>query len=80
MASLLNVLASACRYSDANLNADLASSVAELAVNELTGNNQDEAAELLIALAKTHCIQAMGGLLTKYAVISFFFSDFNRLM
>lgn len=69
MASLLNTISDACEHAAENLNADVASSLAELAVNELVAETEDEAAELLIKLCKTHCTQATGGLLTKYAVI-----------
>lgn len=54
-----------CKYISASLNADLASSVADLAVNELIGETETGAAELLVALSKTHCTQAMGGLLSR---------------
>jgi len=65
MASLLNVMSSVCRSSAIKLNSDLASSLAEVAVNELIGETENEAAELLINLCNVHCIQAIGGLLTK---------------
>jgi len=71
MASLLNIISDACEHSAENLNADVASALAELAVNELIAETENEAAELLIKLCKIHCTQATGGLLTKYAVISF---------
>ncbi|XP_046813255.1 maestro heat-like repeat-containing protein family member 1 [Vespa crabro] len=65
MASLLTVMSETCQCHGANLNTDLASSVAELAVNELFGNAEKEAVELLISLSQVHCTQAIGGLLTK---------------
>lgn len=65
MASLLDIMSSICRFSATKLNADLASSLAELAVSELIGETEDQAAQLLIELCKAHCIQAIGGLLTK---------------
>lgn len=69
MASLLDIMSSICRFSATKLNADLASSLAELAVSELIGETEDQAAQLLIELCKAHCIQAIGGLLTKYASV-----------
>lgn len=66
MASLLNIMSSVCRHSATSLNGDLATSLAEVAVNELIGETENEAAELLIELCKIYCIQAIGGLLSKY--------------
>ncbi|KAG7209580.1 hypothetical protein KM043_011242 [Ampulex compressa] len=65
MASFLIVMCKACKHEAANLDPDLATCTVELAVNELMGDNESEAAELLIALSRAHCTQAMGGLLTK---------------
>ncbi|XP_015183266.1 PREDICTED: maestro heat-like repeat-containing protein family member 1 [Polistes dominula] len=65
MASLLTVMSETCQCHGAHLNRDLASSVAELAVNELMGNAEKEAVELLISLSQIHCTQALGVLLTK---------------
>nr|XP_050863894.1 maestro heat-like repeat-containing protein family member 1 [Vespula vulgaris] len=65
MASLLTVMSETCQCHGANLNTDLASSVAELAVNELFGDAEKEAIELLISLSQIHCTQAIGSLLTK---------------
>lgn len=65
MASLLTVMSETCQCHGANLNTDLASSVAELAVNELFGDAEKKAIELLISLSQIHCTQAIGSLLTK---------------
>jgi len=70
MRSLLNIISSICRHSTTSLNVDLVTSLAEVAVNELIGETENEAAELLIELCKIHCMQATGGLLTKYAIIN----------
>lgn len=56
-----------CRHSATNLNRDLATSLAEIAVTELMRETENEAAELLTELCKIYCMQAMGGLLSKYA-------------
>jgi len=61
-------MSNVCRHSATSLNQDLASSLAEVAVNELIGETENEAAQLLIELCKIYCIQAMGGLLSKYAL------------
>lgn len=68
MASLLNVMSTICRHSATSLNKDLAASLAEVAVNELKGETENEAAELLTELCKTYCVQAIGGLLSKYVL------------
>ncbi|KAG5339130.1 MROH1 protein, partial [Acromyrmex heyeri] len=65
MGSLLNIISSICRHSTTSLTVDLVTSLAEVAVNELIGETENEAAELLIELCKIHCMQATGGLLTK---------------
>ncbi|KAL6261907.1 hypothetical protein P5V15_006990 [Pogonomyrmex californicus] len=65
MGSLLNVISNICRHSATSLSVDLVTSLAEIAVNELTGGTENEAAELLIELCKIHCMQATGELLTK---------------
>ncbi|KAK2577321.1 hypothetical protein KPH14_003451 [Odynerus spinipes] len=65
MASLLRVMSETCQSQGMHLSMDLVSSVAELAVNELLGDAEKEAVELLISLSQIHCTQAMGGLLTK---------------
>ncbi|KAG5305866.1 MROH1 protein, partial [Pseudoatta argentina] len=65
MGSLLNIISSICRHSTTSLTVDLVTSLAEIAVNELIGETENEAAELLIELCKIHCMQATGGLLTK---------------
>lgn len=69
MGSLLNIISSICKHSATSLSVDLVTSLAEVAVNELIGETENEAAELLIELCKIHCMQATGGLLTKYALI-----------
>lgn len=69
MGSLLNIISNICRYSATSLNVDLVTSLAEVAVNELIGETENEAAELLIELCKIHCMQATGGLLTKYILL-----------
>lgn len=56
-----------CKHSATSLNRDLATSLAEIAVYELVRKTENEAAELLTELCKIYCIQAMGGLLSKYA-------------
>lgn len=68
MASLLNIISNICRHSAASLNEDLATSLAEIAVNKLIGETENEAAKLLTELCKIYCKQAMGGLLPKYAL------------
>ncbi|EGI58311.1 PREDICTED: maestro heat-like repeat-containing protein family member 1 [Acromyrmex echinatior] len=65
MGSLLNIISSICKHSTTSLTVDLVTSLAEIAVNELIGETENEAAELLIELCKIHCMQATGGLLTK---------------
>ncbi|KMQ97699.1 heat repeat-containing protein 7a [Lasius niger] len=65
MASLLNIISNICRHSAASLNEDLATSLAEIAVNKLIGETENEAAKLLTELCKIYCKQAMGGLLPK---------------
>ncbi|XP_012526722.2 maestro heat-like repeat-containing protein family member 1 isoform X1 [Monomorium pharaonis] len=72
MASLLNILTDVCRHLAAclstlntQLSVDLVTSLAEVAVNELVGETENEAAELLIQLCKIHCMQTTGQLLTK---------------
>ncbi|KAL0107180.1 hypothetical protein PUN28_015596 [Cardiocondyla obscurior] len=65
MGSLLNIITVICKHSGTSLNVDLVTSLAEIAVNELIGETENEAAELLIELCKIHCMQATGGLLTK---------------
>ncbi|KYN02585.1 PREDICTED: maestro heat-like repeat-containing protein family member 1 [Cyphomyrmex costatus] len=65
MGSLLNIISNICKHSVTSLNVDLVTSLAEVAVNELIGETENEAAELLIELCKIHCMQATGGLLTK---------------
>ncbi|XP_077256814.1 maestro heat-like repeat-containing protein family member 1 [Temnothorax americanus] len=65
MGSLLNIISSICRHLTTSLSVDLVSFLAEIAVNELIGETEKEAAELLIELCKIHCMQATGGLLTK---------------
>lgn len=65
MGSLLNIISGVCRHSATGLSVDLVTSLAEVAVNELIGETENEAAELLIELCKIHCMQATGGLLTK---------------
>lgn len=65
MGSLLNIISSVCRHSTTSLSVDLVTSLAEIAVNELIGETENEAANLLIELCKIHCMQATGGLLTK---------------
>lgn len=67
MGSLLNIITGISRRSAKSLSVDLVTSLAEIAVNELIGETENEAAELLIELCKIHCMQATGGLLTKYA-------------
>lgn len=64
-ASLLNIMSNICRHSATNLNRDLATSLAEIAVTELMRETENEAAELLTELCKIYCMQAMGGLLSK---------------
>jgi len=71
MASLLNIISGVCRHSATSLSVDLVTSLAEVAVNELIGETENEAAELLIELCKIHCMQATGGLLTKYVMMLF---------
>lgn len=70
--SLLKVISSSCRHIAADLSADLASSVTEVAVSELIGEAENEAAEMLTVLSKTHCVQAMGGLLNRCVLILLF--------
>lgn len=67
-ASVLRVMSNVSSQFN-SLNADLASSIAEVAVNELMGELEKEAAELLMALSREHCVQAMGGLLNKYLLV-----------
>lgn len=69
MGSLLNIISSVCRHSATSLSVELVTSLAEVAVNELVGETENEAADLLIELCKIHCMQATGGLLTKYVLI-----------
>lgn len=71
MGSLLSIISSICKHSATSLSVDLVTSLAEIAVNELIGKTENEAAELLIELCKIHCMQATGGLLTKYVLIIF---------
>ncbi|XP_029176005.1 LOW QUALITY PROTEIN: maestro heat-like repeat-containing protein family member 1 [Nylanderia fulva] len=65
MASLLNIMSNICRHSAASLNKGVATSFAEIAVNNLVKETENEAAELLTELCKMYCKQAMGGLLPK---------------
>lgn len=73
MGSLLNIISDICRHSATSLSVDLVTSLAEIAVNELIGETENEAAELLIELCKIHCMQATGGLLTKYVLPIIFY-------
>lgn len=65
VSSVLKIMMETCRDKSVKLDDDLAASVAELAVKELT-NYEDEATQLLIALSRIHCTQAMGSLLSKF--------------
>lgn len=50
MESLLHIMSGICRHSATSLSVDLVMSLAEVAVNELIGETENEAAELLIEL------------------------------
>lgn len=66
LAAVLRVMMETCRDEPVVLVDDLATSVAELAVNELANGTIDkEASELLVSLSRSHCTQAMGGILSK---------------
>ncbi|XP_066601131.1 maestro heat-like repeat-containing protein family member 1 [Prorops nasuta] len=61
---LLSVITYTCK-NGIHLEANVASSVAELAVRYLNGDTELEASLLLLALSKKHCMQSMGELLSK---------------
>ena len=75
VSAILRVMMETCRDEPVVLADDLASSVAELAVNELSNHDTDkEASELLVALSRSHCTQAMGGILCRHEIYSSKFS------
>lgn len=65
IASLLKVITETCKGQKEQLDLDLAASIADIAVTELTKENQAESTELLLALGKNHCSQVMGSLLSR---------------
>lgn len=54
-----------CQNNDNFLKDSLATSVADLALNELTGQAYVQACELLVALSKKECSHAIGALIVK---------------
>lgn len=66
VSSLLKIMMETCTDELAKLDDDLAVSLAELAVTELTRDCEKDATDLLVALSRIHCTQSMGGLLNKF--------------
>ena len=60
-----------CQNQVTNLEDSLATSVADLALAELTGHASEQASDLLVALSKSQCSQAVGALIIKYVFIVF---------
>ncbi|XP_034951758.1 maestro heat-like repeat-containing protein family member 1 [Chelonus insularis] len=63
--SILTIMIETLRDQTAELSDDLADSVAELAIKKLIPDYEKEASELLVALSRLYCNQAMGSLLNK---------------
>lgn len=55
-----------CKDETANLNSDLAASVAKLATQGLSGEGSEQACALLAALGKSHCTKAVAEVLNRY--------------
>ncbi|XP_024939150.1 maestro heat-like repeat-containing protein family member 1 isoform X2 [Cephus cinctus] len=64
--SMMKILVETCRDQSFSLQEDLASSVANLAIDELIGDANKEACELLVALSRFHNAQTIGILLSKF--------------
>lgn len=65
LTSVLKIMTEILENHDASLDDSLAQSVADLALSELTGVASDHASELIVALSKTQCSQAVGALIIK---------------
>ena len=59
------MLKNICLEHASNLDEDMATSVANLALAELTGAANNDASELLVSLSKHQCPQAVGSLIIK---------------
>ena len=62
---LLKLIADICLEFNLNLNDDLATRLADLAIIELSSSGGEQASELLVALSQNHCSQAIGALIIK---------------
>ena len=65
MVSILNIITEICSENMILLDEELATSVGDLAINEISNVASEHAAELLVVLSKNHCPQAVGSLITR---------------
>lgn len=64
--AVLKMMTEVCQNYIKKLEDTLATSVADLALAELTGHASEQASELLVSLSKSQCSQAVGALIIKY--------------
>lgn len=79
LVALLNMMTDVCQNITSSLDDACATSVADLALAELTGSSGmaiEQASNLMVALSKTACSQAIGALIIKYR---YFFFILNLL-
>lgn len=65
LTAVLKMMTDTLQNHVASLEDSLATSVADLALAELTGVASDHASELMVSLSKTQCAQAVGALIIK---------------
>ena len=63
--SVLQIITDTCQNYIKEMDNTQATSVADLALAEFVGIHHEQAAELLVALSKTQCAQAIGSLIIK---------------
>ncbi|XP_058805829.1 maestro heat-like repeat-containing protein family member 1 [Phymastichus coffea] len=64
--AILKMMTEVCQNYIKNLEDTLATTVADLALVELTGHASEQALQLIVALSKTQCSQAVGALIIKF--------------
>lgn len=74
LVAVLKMMTEICQNSVTSLDDALATSVADLGLAELPGHAGEQASELLVALSKSQCSQAVGALIIKYDLTIFIWS------
>jgi hypothetical protein len=64
--AVLEIMIDVCQKLVTPLDETLATSIANLSLVELKGELHQQASELLVALSKHHCLQAVGVLIIQY--------------